>query len=336
MLLHLYVVVRQGTYSSCEDLPLWIGNLGCLYSLKKNFSGFFILSFRMKSFLRASAAISGAWRAHTVQGFGMVSMPWKATCAPSTELFRIGSRCYSSHPSPQGDAKTLPRLSLTDLKKRYRENVPLVMMTAHDYPSGMACDEAGCDIALIGDSLAMVALGHEDTTQITLDEMIHHAKAVHRGSKRCFLVGDMPFGSFQVSSEKTVENCFRMIKEGRVESVKMEGGEVVADTIERVVKAGIPVLGHIGLTPQSKAALGGFRVQGKNAASAIQLVKDAIALQEAGCWAIVIEAVPDKIAKYITDQLSIPTIGIGAGNVTDGQVLVQLDTLGVFDRFVPK
>eukprot|EP01135_Chromosphaera_perkinsii_P002986 Nk52_evm8s232 gene=Nk52_evmTU8s232 len=269
-------------------------------------------------------------------GEGIIAKPERKLLTPLVCGTGTLVRSYSSHPSPKSDSGPVQRISLTTLKKKYKENIPLVMMTAHDYPSGMACDKGDCDIILVGDSLAMVALGMEDTTQITLDEMIHHAKAVYRGSKRCFLVGDMPFGSYQISPEKTIENCFRMVKEAQVESVKMEGGQVIADTVKRVVQAGIPVLGHIGLTPQSKAALGGFRVQGKNAVSAVNLVKDALALQEAGCWGVVIEAVPDKIAKYITEQLTIPTIGIGAGNVTDGQVLVQLDTLGVFDRFLPK
>ncbi|KNC81087.1 3-methyl-2-oxobutanoate hydroxymethyltransferase [Sphaeroforma arctica JP610] len=189
---------------------------------------------------------------------------------------------------------------------------------------------------LVGDSLAMVALGYESTTEITLEEMFHHSRAVSRGTKRSFLVGDMPFGSYQASPEDAARNAIRFIKEANVQAVKLEGGEHMGPAIEKVVGCGVPVLGHIGLTPQSVNVLGGFKVQGKTADSAQQLVKDALALQKAGCFAIVIEAVPSPIAEYITKQISIPTIGIGAGPHTSGQVLVTLDMLGVFDRFTPK
>lgn len=166
--------------------------------------------------------------------------------------------------------------------------------------------------------------------------MLHHCRAVARGAKKPFLVGDMPFGSYQASTEKAVENATRFIKEGNMEAVKLEGGIEMAEVTRRIVRAGIPVLGHIGLTPQSATALGGFRVQGKTAEAAAQLLEDAQALEAAGCFAIVIEAVPDRVAEFITQNISIPTIGIGAGPNTSGQVLVYLDMLGIFDRFVPK
>ena len=166
--------------------------------------------------------------------------------------------------------------------------------------------------------------------------MLHHCRAVSRGATLPFLVGDMPFGSYQTSPEAAVANAIRFIKEGNMEAVKLEGGVEVADTVRKIVSAGIPVMGHVGLTPQSQSALGGYRVQGKTASQAMKLLQDARALQEAGCFSVVLEAVPDPVAKAVTEALHVPTIGIGAGPHTSGQVLVQLDALGIFDRFVPK
>ncbi|KAI9002247.1 ketopantoate hydroxymethyltransferase [Gaertneriomyces semiglobifer] len=209
-------------------------------------------------------------------------------------------------------------------------------MTAHDYPSGTYCDLAEMEICLVGDSLAMVALGYNSTNAVTFDEMLHHCRAVARGCKTSFLVGDMPFGTYETSPEQAVTNAVRMVREGRMEAVKLEGGVEMAPTVAKITSVGIPVLGHIGLTPQRASSLGGFKAQGKTLEKAKSMLMDALALQKAGCFAIVLEAVPEAVATYITEQLSIPTIGIGAGPGCSGQVLVALDTLGVYDRHVPK
>ncbi|KAJ2358409.1 cell wall biogenesis and architecture protein [Coemansia erecta] len=211
------------------------------------------------------------------------------------------------------------------------------MMTAYDYPTSVACDRAGVDIVLVGDSLAMVALGHEDTSQITMDDMIHHSKAVARGARSPFLLVDLPYGSYQSDETTAVNNAIRMVKEGRAEAVKLEAGRRAASKIDAIVNgAGIPVMGHIGLTPQTAVALGGFRVQGKSVANAQALVEDALALQDSGCFALLLEAMPSLVAETITRLIRIPTIGIGAGPATSGQVLVMSDMLGMFDRFTPK
>ncbi|KAJ3170427.1 hypothetical protein HK101_011374 [Irineochytrium annulatum] len=209
-------------------------------------------------------------------------------------------------------------------------------MTAHDYPSGMFCERSGMDVCLVGDSLAMVALGYDCTNRITLDEMIHHSRAVARGLRSPFLVGDLPFGTYERDSSLAIDSSIRFMREGQVESVKLEGGVEMAPTIERLTRVGIPVLGHIGLTPQRAASLGGFRVQGKSVERAKRLVEDAMALREAGCWGIVLEAVPEPVATFVTKRVGLPTIGIGAGKGCSGQVLVQMDALGMFDKFVPK
>lgn len=212
------------------------------------------------------------------------------------------------------------------------------MMTAHDFPSGLAADLAEMDIVLVGDSLAMVALGLEDTNQITLDDMIHHCRAVARGAKTAFIVGDLPMGSYEESPSLAIRSALRLIQEGRVSAVKMEGGEELVPTIRRLTELGIPVLGHVGLTPQRSASLGGFRVQGKTVSGAVKVLKDALALQEAGVFGMVLEAIPEEVAKVVTERLSVPTIGIGAGKGTSGQVLVQVDCLGNWPkgRFMPK
>jgi 3-methyl-2-oxobutanoate hydroxymethyltransferase len=212
------------------------------------------------------------------------------------------------------------------------------MITAHDFPSAHVADHAGMDMVLVGDSLAMVALGMEDTSEILMEEMLLHCRSVARATKGAFTVGDLPMGSYEIAPEQALESAIRMIKEGRVKSVKLEGGKEMAPTISKITTAGIPVLGHIGLTPQRQNALGGFRVQGKSTASAMRLLEDALAVQEAGAYALVIEAVPAEVAALVTKELSIPTIGIGAGNSCSGQVLVQVDMLGHFPpgRFLPK
>ena len=212
----------------------------------------------------------------------------------------------------------------------------ITMLTAYDYPTALAMDKAGVDSILVGDSLAMVVLGYENTLPVTMDEMLHHARAVSRGAKSALLVGDMPFMSYQVSVEDAVRNAGRFLQQGGMDAVKLEGGRERVDAIRAIVSAGIPVMGHLGLTPQSVNQLGGFRAQGKTAFAAKHLLEDARILEEAGAFSIVLESVPARLAEYISKQISIPTIGIGAGVGCDGQVLVTHDVLGLFDRFTPK
>ncbi len=212
----------------------------------------------------------------------------------------------------------------------------LTMLTAYDYPMALLVDQSDIDMILVGDSLAMVVLGHEDTLSVGMDEMLHHTLAVSRGAKRSLVVGDMPFLSYHGSIEQAVLNAGRFLKEGRAQAVKLEGGARVVPQIKAIVEAQIPVQGHIGLTPQSLAQFGGFKVQGKTAEAGAVLIEDAQALTEAGCFSIVLEGIPAPIAAMITDAIPIPTIGIGAGSHCDGQVLVIHDVLGLFDRFVPK
>ncbi|KAK9368959.1 ketopantoate hydroxymethyltransferase-domain-containing protein [Lipomyces kononenkoae] len=243
---------------------------------------------------------------------------------------------YSTHPMTEEVTHQRPKVTLNTIRSLYRQNIPIASLTAHDFPSAIVADRAGVDLTLVGDSLAMVALGYENTNQITVDEMLSHCRAVARGSKAPFLVADLPFGTYEVSAEQALESSIRFIREGNMEGVKLEGGIEMADTIKKITTAGIPVMGHIGLTPQRSVSLGGFRVQGKTTIGAKKLLQSAQALQDAGCFAIVVEAVPPPVAKFITQALTIPTVGIGAGSVCSGQVLVQLDMLGSFDRFSPK
>ncbi|MCX7822524.1 MAG: 3-methyl-2-oxobutanoate hydroxymethyltransferase [Syntrophobacterales bacterium] len=212
----------------------------------------------------------------------------------------------------------------------------LTMVTAYDYATAVWVDRSGIDMVLVGDSLAMVMLGHEDTLSVTMEEMLHHTRAVAKGTSRALVIGDMPFMSYQASVEQAVLNAGRFLKEGRAQAVKLEGGVSVLAQVRAIVKAGIPVQGHIGLTPQSIAQLGGFKVQGRNAEAAKRLIDDALALVDAGCFSIVLEAIPSPIAERITEAVSVPTIGIGAGPHCDGQVLVLHDMVGLFDRFVPR
>jgi 3-methyl-2-oxobutanoate hydroxymethyltransferase len=238
----------------------------------------------------------------------------------------------STGPSPAAPRKTT---ALTFGEKHQRRE-PITMVTAYDFPTARIADEAGMDAILVGDSLAMVVLGHPDTLAVTMDEMLHHARAVRRGATRALLIGDMPFLSYQADENEAVRNAGRFLKEAGMEAVKLEGGRTVAATVRRIVQAGIPVQGHIGLTPQSVNALGGWKVQGRSAVAARSLLEDALALQDAGCFSVVLESVPDRVAAYITERLEIPTIGIGAGAGTSGQVLVLHDMLGLFDRFTPR
>lgn len=228
------------------------------------------------------------------------------------------------------------KVSIPDLQRKKAENRPLTMMTAYDYPGATLVDEAGIDLILVGDSLAMTVLGYEDTVSISVDEMLHHCKAVARGAKRAFLVGDMPFMSYNIERSESIRNAGRFIKEGRMHAVKLEGGREVVGTVRAIVEAGIPVMGHLGLTPQTATKLGGLKVQAKTAEAAKRLIDDALALQEAGVFALVLEAIPAIIAEAVTKTVEVPTIGIGAGVNCDGQVLVFHDMLGLFDRFTPK
>ncbi|KAL2874603.1 cell wall biogenesis and architecture protein [Colletotrichum sp. CLE4] len=211
-------------------------------------------------------------------------------------------------------------------------------MTAHDFPSAHVADHAGMDIILVGDSLAMVALGMEDTSEVVVEEMLLHCRSVSRATKSAFTIGDLPMGSYEIAPEQALETAIRFVKEGRVQGIKLEGGKEMAPTIQKITSAGIPVLAHVGLTPQRQNALGGFRVQGKTSDGALRLLEDALAVQEAGAFAMVIEAVPAEVAALVTEKLSVPTIGIGAGNGCSGQVLVQVDMTGNFPpgRFLPK
>src|ERR1700737_4639825 len=215
-------------------------------------------------------------------------------------------------------------------------NPKIVCLTAYDYPTARLLDEAGVDVILVGDSLAMVALGHDSTLPVTLEEMLHHSRAVRRGTKHALLVADMPFGSYHAEAAESLRNAVRFVKEAGVEAVKVEGGERRLELISRLTEAEIPVMGHIGLTPQSVNALGGYRVQGKTTDSAEQLLRDARAVEAAGAFSVVLEAVPRELASQITRELRIPTIGIGAGPDCDGQILVVHDMLGLTFEQTPK
>ena len=230
-----------------------------------------------------------------------------------------------------------PRKKVTtrsfQLKKERKQKIS--MLTAYDYPTALAAEKAGIDSLLVGDSLGMVVLGYETTLPVTMEDMLHHCKAVARGASAPLLIGDMPFMSYQSSVKKAVENAGRFLQEAGMDVVKLEGGRERAETVSAIVGAGIPVMGHLGLTPQSVHAFGGFRAQGKTTSAAKRLVEDALILQQAGAFSIVLEAVPARLAALISERLDIPTIGIGAGVGCDGQVLVTHDLIGQFDRFVP-
>ncbi len=217
-----------------------------------------------------------------------------------------------------------------------REGRKLTMLTAYDYPMGQLCDQAGIDIVLVGDSLGMVVMGLEGTVEVTMEDMIHHIRSVRRGVRRALLIGDMPFMSYNTSIREAITNAGRLMKEGGCDAVKLEGGVDFADTIRAIVKAGIPVQGHIGLTPQTASALGGFKTQGRDAESARRLIEDAQAVEAAGAFSMILEAVPAEVGGLLSKTVGIPVIGIGAGAQVDGQVLVTHDMLGLFDKFTPK
>jgi 3-methyl-2-oxobutanoate hydroxymethyltransferase len=242
----------------------------------------------------------------------------------------------STRPESEPKSSPRPKTTILTLGEKRRRGEPITMLTAYDYPTARAVDAAGIDAILVGDSLAMVVLGHPNTLCVTMDEMLHHAKAVSRGSASALLIGDMPFMSYQADPAEAVRNAGRFLQEAGMDAVKLEGGTPYADTVRAITRAGIPVQGHIGLTPQSVNALGGWRVQGRTAEAARALLNDALALEQAGCFSIVLESLPYRLGGHITERLSIPTIGIGAGPGTSGQVLVIHDVLGLYDKFTPK
>ena len=234
-----------------------------------------------------------------------------------------------------GTFDAAPRVTVPDIVARKASGPPLVMVTAYDAPMARIVDAAGTDMILVGDTLAMVVLGYDDTLQVTIDDMAHHTAAVARARPRPLIVGDLPWLSYHVSDEETVHNAAHLVRAGAA-AVKLEGGRKRLGAIEAILDAEIPVMGHLGLTPQSIHAVGGFKVQGKQLDAARAIVDDAVALAETGCFAIVLECVPDAVARIVTDSVSVPTIGIGAGRHCDGQVLVYHDLLGLEDRIKPK
>ena len=228
----------------------------------------------------------------------------------------------------------MPRITIAEVQAmKGKEKVPV--LTAYDYTTAKLLDEVGVPLILVGDSLGMVMLGYESTIPVTMEEMLHHTRAVVRGSKRAVVIGDMPFMTYHISIAEALRNAARFIQEGGAQAVKLEGGEMMAETVHRLVSCGIPVMGHIGLTPQSALQIG-LKAQGRTPEEALRLVKDALALEQAGAFAIVLESVPFALAEFITQKVAIPTIGIGAGPGTDGQVLVIHDMLGSYTDFVPR
>jgi 3-methyl-2-oxobutanoate hydroxymethyltransferase len=228
------------------------------------------------------------------------------------------------------------RLDVHELRAMKRRGEKIAMLTAYDYPTAKLLDEAGVPVILVGDSLGMVVLGYDSTIPVTMEEMLHHTKAVVRGTERAVVVGDMPFMSYQAGVEDALRNAGRFLQEAGATAVKLEGGAHMAETVRRLVAIGIPVMGHLGLTPQSLHQLGGYKVQGKTPAAAVKLLNDAMALQEAGAFAIVLESIPAPLGKLVTEKLAVPTIGIGAGPHCDGQVQVIHDLLGLCVGIVPK
>jgi 3-methyl-2-oxobutanoate hydroxymethyltransferase len=228
------------------------------------------------------------------------------------------------------------KITVQTLRARKQRGQTFSMLTAYDYPTALAIDQAGIEAILVGDSLGMVVLGYSNTLPVTMEDMLHHCRAVSRGAQYALLVGDMPFMSYQVSVQEAVRNAGRFLQEAGMDAVKLEGGRDRLEAIRAIVSTGIPVMGHLGLTPQSIHQIGGFRPQGRDAIVACRILEDAQLLQDAGCFSLVLESVPARLAKLISERLEIPTIGIGAGAGCDGQVLVTHDLLGVFARFTPR
>ena len=243
----------------------------------------------------------------------------------------------SNHPTIKvdSDAERLP-MTVPSLMDHKRRGEPLVMVTCYDYPSARIVEEAGVDLVLVGDTAAMTVLGYDSTVPVTVDELLVLVKAVRRGLRSPLLVGDLPFGSYEVSNEQAVITAQRFVKEAGCDAVKLEGGGVMIERARAIASTGIPVVGHVGLTPQTATALGGFKAQGRTASRALQVVEDALALQDAGCCAVVFEAIPAAVAVLIMERIEIPVIGIGAGGSTDGQVLVWHDLLGLYEWGSPR
>ena len=237
---------------------------------------------------------------------------------------------------PTAPVSARKKVTTRTFQQKKKKSAPISVLTAYDYPTALAMDQAGIDSILVGDSLGMVVLGYETTLPVTMDDMLHHCKAVARGAKSALLIGDMPFMSYQISPQEALRNAGRFLQEAGMDAIKLEGGKEREEAIRLIISAGIPVMGHLGLTPQSVHQLGGFRAQGKLASAAKHLLEEAHFLQELGCFSLVLEAIPAKLATRISNELDIPTIGIGAGAGCDGQVLVTHDMLGLFDRFTPR
>jgi len=230
----------------------------------------------------------------------------------------------------------MPKITIHDLLKKKREGKKITMLTAYDYPFARIVDEAGIDAIIVGDSVGMVVQGLENTLPVTMDEMIYHTKIVSRAVKNAMVIGDLPFMSYQVGAEEAVRNAGRFLKEAGASAVKLEGGAEVAEHISAMTKSDIPVMAHIGLTPQSIHRMGGYKIQGKTEESAKRLLEEAHIVEDAGAFSLLLEAIPAGLAKKITEEMTIPTIGIGAGSYCDGQVLVLHDVIGLFDRFLPR
>ncbi|KAK2464407.1 hypothetical protein APHAL10511_003555 [Amanita phalloides] len=267
--------------------------------------------------------------------------PLNLAVRPFRTAPRPPPRRWSFHPQTTraADLGSVVRKKVTiqALQALRASNTPITVLTAYDYPTALACSSCPLiDIILVGDSLAQVCLGYASTTQLSLDEMVHHARAVKRGSSHPFVVADMPFGTYHASPHAAVENAIRLVREAQVDAVKMEGGQEIVPLVARLTSVGIPVMAHVGLLPQRAVLFSGYRVQGRTAESARSIVRDALTLQDAGAFAVVVEAVPKELGRYITDKLSVPTIGIGAGPWTSGQVLVLDDALGAWGGHKPK
>ena len=235
-----------------------------------------------------------------------------------------------------GSSPSRKKVTTRTFRQKKQSGEPITMLTAYDYPTALAMDQIGIDSILVGDSLGMVVLGYETTLPVTMEDMLHHCRAVARGAHYALLIGDMPFMSYQASVTDAVRNAGRFLQEAGMDVVKLEGGHERLDVVRAIVGAGIPVIGHLGLTPQSVHQLGGFRAQGRTLPAARRLLEDALQLQVAGCFGLVLESVPARLATLVSQRLEIPTIGIGAGAGCDGQVLVSHDLLGLFERFTPK
>ncbi|TET46626.1 MAG: 3-methyl-2-oxobutanoate hydroxymethyltransferase [Dehalococcoidia bacterium] len=230
----------------------------------------------------------------------------------------------------------MPKKSVLDFAEMKKKGEKITYLTAYDFPMASFCEKSGIDMILVGDSAAMVVHGLPGTVPMTMDQMIQHSQIVRRGAPNTFIIGDMPFLSYQVSREGAIENAGRFFKEAEVDAIKLEGGRRVIKQVEGIIEGGMSVMGHIGLTPQSSGQLGGFKAQGRTADTAMEVIKDALAIEKAGAFALLVEAIPPEVGKVITDMLKIPVLGIGAGMYTDGQVLIIGDMLGYFEAFTPK